>query len=110
MPRERKCRKPNPCTKSHLKLRASIRSADVRQLSPRQQLCNAKMIQVRHRSHATHSRQPRQARKEARVTGSCVLSQFPVSDFNFFHAKRSPVPRPLITEIYIFFTTLFARN
>src|ERR1700751_4533435 len=42
---------------------------------------NARMIQVRHRSHATYSRQPRQVRKEATVTGSCVGSEVPVSDF-----------------------------
>ena len=36
------------------------------------------MIQVRHRSHATYSRQPRQVRKEATVTGSCVCSGSPV--------------------------------
>jgi hypothetical protein len=39
---------------------------------------NARMIQVRHRSYATHSRQPRQVRKEATVTGSCVCSEVPV--------------------------------
>jgi len=39
----------------------------------------ARMIQVRHRSHATYSRQPRQVRKEATVTGSCVCSGSPVS-------------------------------
>ena len=38
----------------------------------------ARMIQVRHRSHATYSRQPRQVRKEATVTGSCVCSEVPV--------------------------------
>src|SRR6266446_5482889 len=38
----------------------------------------ARMIQVRHRSHATYSRQPRQVRKEATVTGSCVCSGSPV--------------------------------
>jgi hypothetical protein len=36
---------------------------------------------VRHRSYATHSRQPRQVRKEATVTGSCVCSGVPVSGF-----------------------------
>ena len=42
-------------------------------------LCGfARMIPVRHRSHATYSRQPRQVRKEATVTGSCVCSGFPV--------------------------------
>src|ERR1700685_4857920 len=38
----------------------------------------ARIIQVRHRSHATYSRQPRQVRKEATVTGSCVCSVVPV--------------------------------
>jgi len=33
---------------------------------------------VRHRSRATSSRQPRQVRKEATVTGSCVCSGSPV--------------------------------
>jgi hypothetical protein len=42
------------------------------------------MIPVRHRSHATYSRQPRQVRKEATVTGSCVCSEFPVPDFILF--------------------------
>jgi hypothetical protein len=42
------------------------------------QSLNARMIQVRHRSHATYSRQPRQVRKEATVTGSCVCSGVPV--------------------------------
>ena len=41
---------------------------------------DARMIQVRHRSHATYPRQPRQIRKEATVTGSYVCSEFPVSD------------------------------
>src|SRR5579859_938745 len=45
---------------------------------------DVKLKQVRHRSHATFSRQPRQVRKEATVTGSCVCSEVPVSDFNFF--------------------------
>ena len=31
---------------------------------------------VRYRPRATHSRQPRQVRKEATVTGSCVCSGF----------------------------------
>jgi hypothetical protein len=38
----------------------------------------ARMEQVRHRSYATYSRQPRQVRKEATVTGSCVCSESPV--------------------------------
>src|SRR3954465_3183783 len=36
---------------------------------------------VRYRSHATHSRQPRQVRKEATVTGSCVCSGSPVPGY-----------------------------
>ena len=36
---------------------------------------------VRHRSRATPSRQPRQVRKEATVTGSCVCSGSPVPGF-----------------------------
>jgi len=44
---------------------------------------NAMMVWVRYRSHATHSRQPRQVRKEATVTGSCVCSEFPVPDLIF---------------------------
>ncbi len=54
---------------------------------------NARMIQVRHRSHATYSRQPRQVRKEATVTGSCVCSEFPVPDL-LFPRKRSIVLTP----------------
>ena len=44
---------------------------------------DARMIQVRHRSHATFSRQPRQVRKEATVTGSCVCSESPVPGLFF---------------------------
>jgi hypothetical protein len=44
---------------------------------------NARMIQVRHRSHATYSRQPRQVRKEATVTGSFVCSESPVPGYYF---------------------------
>ena len=46
---------------------------------------NARIVPVRHRSHATYSRQPRQVRKEATVTGSCVCSEVPVPDF--FHSR-----------------------
>jgi len=50
------------------------------------QSLNARIIQVRHRSHATCSRQPRQVRKEATVTGSCVCSGVPVPGLIFgFH-------------------------
>jgi len=74
------------------------------------------MIQVRHRSHATFSRQPRQVRKEATVTGSCVCSEFPVPDL-FCWPHLSALAKTLragfillITNFYNFFTTLFARN
>ncbi len=52
---------------------------------------NARMIQVRHRSHATYSRQPRQVRKEATVTGSCVCSESPVPGL-FFSALSGSCP------------------
>src|SRR6202045_3688213 len=42
---------------------------------------NGKLLGVRYRSHATHSRQPRQVRKEATVTSSGVCSGFPVPGF-----------------------------
>ena len=63
------------------------------------------MVQVRHRSHATYSRQPRQVRKEATVTGSCVCSESPVSDYFFLPATCRLVPALLITWIYIPFTS-----
>src|SRR5579864_638932 len=44
-------------------------------------LTNGKLTRVRYRSHATHSRQPRQVRKEATVTSSGVCSGFPVPGF-----------------------------
>jgi len=53
---------------------------------------NARMIQVRYRSHATHSRQPRQVRKEATVTGSCVCSESPVPDLIVFHSNLPKFP------------------
>src|SRR5262252_5576598 len=43
---------------------------------------------VRHRSRATYSRQPRQVRKEATVTGSFVCSGSPVP--GFFHRVIGP--------------------
>jgi hypothetical protein len=43
---------------------------------------------VRHRSRATLSRQPRQVRKEATVTGSCVCSGCPVPGFFRLVAHR----------------------
>src|SRR5882762_1627304 len=49
---------------------------------------DGRIDQVRHRFHATSSRQPRQVRKEATVTGSCLCSGPPVSGF-FLFASRS---------------------
>src|SRR5580700_3567607 len=63
------------------------------------------MIQVRHRSHATYSRQPRQVRKEATVTGSCVCSGSPVPGLLFERPLFCNAPRPLHI-----LTTLCARN
>ena len=45
---------------------------------------------VRHRSRATYSRQPRQVRKEATVTGSCVCSEPPVPGFVFGSSRNMP--------------------
>jgi len=59
----------------------------------------ARIIQVRHRSHATYSRQPRQVRKEATVTGSCVCSGVPVPGlFCFGYAKLS-APRQQLDNL-----------
>src|SRR5580700_1165110 len=62
-------------------------------------LAFARMIQVRHRSHATYSRQPRQVRKEATVTGSCVCSGSPVP--GFFDIFLSPASK-LYTSLRLF--------
>ena len=59
------------------------------------------MKQVRYRSHATYSRQPRQVRKEATVTGSCVCSEVPVPDLIFIHSQPLLVSELLITRFYI---------
>jgi len=54
-------------------------------------------IPVRHRSYATYSRQPRQVRKEATVTGSCVCSEPPVPDyFHFFGLIRLDILRSIL--------------
>src|SRR5271167_4971641 len=62
---------------------------------------NAKMNSVRHRSYATYSRQPRQVRKEATVTGSCVCSGPPVPGLIFLLRTFSP-------NLYNLFTTFCA--
>jgi hypothetical protein len=71
-------------------------------------IANARMNWVRYRSHATYSRQPRQVRKEATVTGSCVCSESPVPDLIFSTAQTSLV-RQLSDYVFLHsFTTLFA--
>ena len=60
------------------------------------------MNQVRHRSYATYSRQPRQVRKEATVTGSCVCSEFPVPDlfrFPLYFTRNFHFPRKAIRPV-----------
>src|SRR5229473_4777437 len=68
----------------------------------------ARMIQVRHRSHATYSRQPRQVRKEATVTGSCVCSGSPVPGLVSPSGQHLLQGRPIRpkTDLYELFTTL----
>jgi len=65
------------CTKSHVFAQHGIMSGGH---GPEP---NVKMTAVRHRSRATFSRQPRQVRKEATVTGSFVCSEVPVPGFIF---------------------------
>jgi hypothetical protein len=70
---------------------------------------NARMVQVRHRSYATFSRQPRQVRKEATVTGSFVCSESPVPDlFAFDHRLRITALGSSARNLYTSFTTLCA--
>ena len=52
-------------------------------------MTGGKLLRVRYRSRATRSRQPRQVRKEATVTSSCVCSGFPVPGFFSSHHIRS---------------------
>ena len=70
---------------------------------------NARMIQVRYRSHATYSRQPRQVRKEATVTGSYVCSESPVPDL-FFSTATLPKFRNLRLPGFTFFYHSFRRK
>src|SRR5579864_7732593 len=56
---------------------------------------NGKLLRVRYRSHATHSRQPRQVRKEATVTSSGVCSGFPVPGFFRLKSKEDMSPREI---------------
>src|SRR4051794_30294743 len=67
---------------------------------------DARIVSVRHRSHATHSRQPRQIRKEATVTGSCVCSEFPVSGF-YFYLFSTPTLGSLCTSDYRFLHSFY---
>src|SRR5215469_15786499 len=72
-------------------------------------IANARIKRVRYRSHATYSRQPRQVRKEATVTGSCVCSESPVPDLIFSTANLPEFATsdyPLLHS----FTTFFAQE
>ena len=71
-------------------------------------IVNARMKQVRYRSHATYSRQPRQVRKEATVTGSYVCSEVPVPDF--FPQPRVNCLSTSDCLLLHSFTTFFRRN
>src|SRR5215813_12200573 len=69
-------------------------------------IANVRMNQVRYRSHATYSRQPRQVRKEATVTGSCVCSEVPVPDLFFpqpLFASSRTSDYPLLHSFTTFF-------
>src|SRR5438128_719102 len=59
--------------------------------SPSRSITNVKIKAVRHQSHATYSRQPRQVRKEATVTGSYVCSGSPVPDLLLSHKAQGLV-------------------
>src|SRR3954471_21944462 len=89
---ERKVLRQNSCTESHIlwgrKEKTTLALlAGGRGRPPLhwqgQRKQGARIILVRHRSHATFSRQPRQVRKEATVTGSDVCSESPVLDLFF---------------------------
>src|SRR5205823_2809507 len=67
---------------------------------------NARMIPVRHRSYATYSRQPRQVRKEATVTGSYVCSEPPVPGLIFCTLHVRPSGYQDLHSLY----DSFARN
>ena len=75
---ERKGFSLSSCTKSHASFACRGKGTAVRADFL------VRMIPVRHRSRATYSRQPRQVRKEATVTGSCVCSEPPVPDLFVF--------------------------
>ena len=60
---------------------------------------------VRHRFHATSSRQPRQVRKEATVTGSCVCSGPPVSGFFLFQTPSRGSTLDRLTLFVLFAVT-----
>ena len=70
---------------------------------------NGKLLRVRYRSHATHSRQPRQVRKEATVTSSGVCSGFPVPGF-FVGAHSACVPETSATCVAERFYMFAARG
>ena len=81
-----------PFTFLHQKSQALRRIINIA-AKPGSPLAFVRMIQVRHRSHATYSRQPRQVRKEATVTGSCVCSGVPVPGLFSFPAFRNCTPQ-----------------
>jgi len=54
---------------------------------------DGKIERVRHQSRATSSRQPRQVRKEATVTGSCVCSGSLVPGFSISRGVSPPARR-----------------
>ena len=104
------------CTESHQPLPDVIVNTDA---GTESQPAFVRMIQVRHRSHATYSRQPRQVRKEATVTGSCVCSGPPVPGLLLLLARtgssgsRSVFWRSAFSgssSLYTSFTSLFARS
>jgi hypothetical protein len=57
------------------------------------------ICRVRHRFRATFSRQPRQVRKEATVTGSFVCSGPPVPDFLIIDSVPPAVAKTAILNI-----------
>ena len=68
------------------------------------------MIRVGHRSYATQSRQSRQVRKEATVTGSCVCSGQPVSGLFCLRQPPHPGTKPYVTPLPLPFRLLIANN
>jgi hypothetical protein len=70
---------------------------------------DVKMLEVRHRSRATSSRQPRQVRKEATVTGSCVCSGVPVPGLISFFPSNLLPQEAAAERPYLILAPRFAR-